>query len=209
MDCQGCVSICELLFFFEFQKHTFPKRQLEKCNFTFLFPHFFVLFFTLIFFLFSRFFLVVLQTPTTPHPHTHGRDYLIWRTQQCHCPGQWQTCSHRLFRNLYVHWSSTYHTLIIHWSFTYHSLIIHLSFTVYAAGCPPCRAIGPYVHTLSESYAGQATVVKVDVDQHQDIAQAYNITAMPTFVFIKDSKEAKRIRGADKAGIDSTFKSLL
>jgi len=131
MDCQGCVSICELLFFFEFQKHTFPKRQLEKCNFTFLFPHFFVLFFTLIFFLFSRFFLVVLANPTTPsHTPTHMAEITSFEELNnviAQANGKlvlidfFATC---MFTDqaLIIHWSFIDHSLIIHWSYTYHSL---------------------------------------------------------------------------------------
>ncbi len=34
--------------------------------------------------------------------------------------------------------------------------------------------------------------LKVDVDEAEDVAQEYNITAMPTFVFIKDSKKVSK-----------------
>ena len=32
--------------------------------------------------------------------------------------------------------------------------------------------------------------LKVDVDEAEDVAGEYNISAMPTFVFIKDGKKA-------------------
>lgn len=35
------------------------------------------------------------------------------------------------------------------------------------------------------------TSLKVDVDEAEDVAQEYNITAMPTFVFIKEGKKVR------------------
>ena len=32
---------------------------------------------------------------------------------------------------------------------------------------------------------------QVDVDEAEDVAQEYNITAMPTFVFIKSNKKVR------------------
>lgn len=36
--------------------------------------------------------------------------------------------------------------------------------------------------------------LKVDVDENEEVAQEYQITCMPTFVFIKDGK---KVRGVD------------
>ncbi len=34
-------------------------------------------------------------------------------------------------------------------------------------------------------------------DAAQDVAQKYNVSAMPTFKFIKDEEEVDQVRGAD------------
>ena len=55
----------------------------------------------------------------------------------------------------------------------------------YANWCGPCKIISPKLEELSLQYADQALVLKVNVDDCEEIAMEYNVTSMPTFVFIK------------------------
>lgn len=41
--------------------------------------------------------------------------------------------------------------------------------------------------------------VKVDVDENADIAAKYSVSAMPTFVFIKEGEVLDRLMGANAA----------
>lgn len=50
----------------------------------------------------------------------------------------------------------------------------------WAEWCGPCRALGPVIESLSEEYAGRATVAKVDVDANQSIAMQLGIRSIPT-----------------------------
>ena len=50
----------------------------------------------------------------------------------------------------------------------------------WAEWCGPCRALGPVIETLSEEYAGQVKVAKVDVDANPQIAMQYGIRSIPT-----------------------------
>ena len=52
----------------------------------------------------------------------------------------------------------------------------------YATWCGPCKAIEPIMEQLSERVP-QATFARVDVDEHSDVAQDNQITAMPTIKF--------------------------
>jgi hypothetical protein len=52
------------------------------------------------------------------------------------------------------------------------------------------------------------TFTKVNTDVQRDIAQTYNITAMPTFMVFKNGRETQRIRGADPKALDAAVKSL-
>lgn len=69
-----------------------------------------------------------------------------------------------------------------------------------AAWCGPCKQIAPELKKLA---AAQRDVVfaKVDVDDVHDLATKYNITAMPTFVFLKNGIEVGRQRGAHMPGV--------
>ncbi|CAK3850344.1 Thioredoxin 1 [Lecanosticta acicola] len=80
----------------------------------------------------------------------------------------------------------------------------------WATWCGPCKAIAPVYEQLSSqlSRPNQITFTKVDTDAQKEIAQTYNITAMPTFLIFKGGRETKRIKGADPKGLDSAVKQL-
>jgi thiol-disulfide isomerase/thioredoxin len=50
--------------------------------------------------------------------------------------------------------------------------------------------------------------VEVDVDTNKEIAEAYQITAMPTMVFFQSEKEVQRVRGANPPEIIKAVQSL-
>ena len=72
----------------------------------------------------------------------------------------------------------------------------------HAVWCPPCRAIAPQVHKLAEN--NDIVVVKVDVDEAQEVASSEGVSAMPTFVFYKDGRKVDEFRGAQKKHLDET-----
>ncbi|KAI7235079.1 DUF1000-domain-containing protein [Hortaea werneckii] len=80
----------------------------------------------------------------------------------------------------------------------------------YADWCGPCKAVAPVYEQLSSqlSRPGSITFTKVNTDMQKDIAQSYNITAMPTFLIFKAGRETKRIRGADPKALDAAVKQL-
>lgn len=56
----------------------------------------------------------------------------------------------------------------------------------YANWCGPCKIIAPHLEELSAQYADQALVLKINVDDcEEEITMDYNVTLMPTFVFMK------------------------
>uniref|UniRef100_W8C101 Thioredoxin-T n=1 Tax=Ceratitis capitata TaxID=7213 RepID=W8C101_CERCA len=57
----------------------------------------------------------------------------------------------------------------------------------FANWCGPCKIISPKLEELATQYAEKAIVLKVNVDDCEEIALEYNVTSMPTFVFIKDN----------------------
>jgi thioredoxin 2 len=62
--------------------------------------------------------------------------------------------------------------------------------------CMPCRMMQPIVESLAKRRAGSLVVVKVETDVHQDLAAAFKIKAVPTFVVLKDGFERGRTTGA-------------
>ena len=59
-----------------------------------------------------------------------------------------------------------------------------------ATWCGPCRAAKPTVEEIEAKRLAQ--VIRIDIDEQQDLAQKYEITAVPTFVLFQDEKEVLR-----------------
>jgi len=66
----------------------------------------------------------------------------------------------------------------------------------WAAWCGPCRVIAPTVEELAIEYQGRLKVVKVDVDQNQEVAIRYGVQSIPTLMVFKDGKIVERVLGA-------------
>ena len=60
----------------------------------------------------------------------------------------------------------------------------------HAPWCGPCRALGP----ILEQVEG-AKVVKVNVDEEQDLAKKFNISAIPKLVILKDGVAVSEMIG--------------
>lgn len=66
----------------------------------------------------------------------------------------------------------------------------------WAAWCAPCRMIAPTVEAVAEKYAGNARVVKLNVDDNPSVSQRFGIKGIPTLILFKDGKEEERVVGA-------------
>ena len=58
----------------------------------------------------------------------------------------------------------------------------------FATWCGPCKAMEPVIKDVAKTVAGKVRVVKVDIDKQQQIAQTYNVSAVPTFMIFKEGK---------------------
>ena len=66
----------------------------------------------------------------------------------------------------------------------------------WATWCMPCKAMGPYVDKLAEDYKGKLKVVKLNTEDNPEIASRYGITAIPTFLILKNGAVVKQMVGA-------------
>jgi thioredoxin 1 len=66
----------------------------------------------------------------------------------------------------------------------------------WAAWCGPCRVIAPTVEELAVEYKGRLKVVKVDVDQNQEISIRYGVQSIPTLMVFKGGQMVERVLGA-------------
>ena len=66
----------------------------------------------------------------------------------------------------------------------------------WAAWCGPCRTIAPTLEEIATEYAGRLKVLKLDVDENQEIVINYRVLSIPTLILFKDGKEVERMVGA-------------
>jgi len=64
--------------------------------------------------------------------------------------------------------------------------------------CPHCQETLPEIDKAARSNCGSANVVKVDVDKHEDLANEFGVTALPTLVVLKNGQELERSEGSKK-----------
>ncbi len=80
----------------------------------------------------------------------------------------------------------------------------------WAVWCNPCKMIAPHVDALASEYDGRAKVMKVNVDEEQEIATKYGIMSIPTLLFFKEGKVVDTLVGAvPKSSIASKLEGLL
>ena len=65
----------------------------------------------------------------------------------------------------------------------------------YADWCPPCRALTPVLDRLSEEFAGRVKIVKVNGDEEPELAEKYQVTALPTLVFVQNGNVVDQFSG--------------
>jgi len=73
----------------------------------------------------------------------------------------------------------------------------------YADWCGPCKMLGPEL----EKVESDLSVVKVNVDEHEEIARSYGVMSIPTIVLFNNSQEIKRNIGfINKSKIEEFIK---
>ena len=58
----------------------------------------------------------------------------------------------------------------------------------WAEWCGPCKSLGPILEEISNDLKDQLKVVKVNLDENQDLAMKYSIRSIPTLLLFKEGK---------------------
>jgi thioredoxin 1 len=66
----------------------------------------------------------------------------------------------------------------------------------WAPWCGPCRMVSPVIEKLAEKYDGKLKVVKVNVDDNQELSAKYNIMSIPTVMIFRGGKPMDSAIGA-------------
>ena len=65
----------------------------------------------------------------------------------------------------------------------------------YAPWCAPCRKMSPMLEELSKENEGKIKVVKINIDEHKQLAQDMGVTEIPIFTVYKNGNETARVKG--------------
>lgn len=65
----------------------------------------------------------------------------------------------------------------------------------WASWCGPCRMVSPVVDEIAEENTG-LKVGKVNVDEQNELAQAFKVMSIPTLIVVKDGKIIAQSVGA-------------
>jgi len=66
----------------------------------------------------------------------------------------------------------------------------------YSPTCAPCNMMHPIIENLAERRAGEMMAIKINVENHQQLAAAFGVQGVPTFVIVFKGSERDRMSGA-------------
>ena len=65
----------------------------------------------------------------------------------------------------------------------------------WAPWCGPCRMVAPLVEEIAKERS-DIKVVKINVDEEQELAMQFGVMSIPTLVVMKNGKIANQVTGA-------------
>ena len=65
----------------------------------------------------------------------------------------------------------------------------------WAEWCGPCKMIAPLLDEIARELPGKVKIVKVNVDEEQQLAQQYGIYNIPTMIFFKGGQVVESVMG--------------
>ena len=76
-----------------------------------------------------------------------------------------------------------------------------------AKWCKPCKILEPQLVQLDNEHE-KVHFYKVDVDENPDIAENYEVNAMPTVLFFREGKVIEKVVGLNFLGIQRIVENL-
>ena len=80
----------------------------------------------------------------------------------------------------------------------------------YADWCGPCKIVAPVLEELSKDFDGKIDVYKVNTEEEQELASAFGIRSIPSFLFVPAEGQPQMAMGAlPKDTFVKAFKEVL
>ncbi|MDB4021423.1 thioredoxin TrxA [Litorivicinus sp.] len=70
----------------------------------------------------------------------------------------------------------------------------------WAEWCGPCKMITPILEELATEYSGRLKIAKLNVDDHKEATEQFNIRGIPTLILFKNGEpEATKVGALSKS----------
>ncbi len=80
----------------------------------------------------------------------------------------------------------------------------------YADWCQPCKMVAPVLEKLSKEFDGKINIFKVDTEAQGELAGIFQITSIPSILFIpKDDKPQMSMGALPKESFEEAIKTVL
>ena len=80
----------------------------------------------------------------------------------------------------------------------------------YADWCQPCKMVAPVLDDLAKDFDGRIDVFKVNTEEEQELASAFGIRSIPSFLFVPADGQPQMAMGAlPKETFVRAFKDVL
>jgi len=70
----------------------------------------------------------------------------------------------------------------------------------WAEWCGPCHAVAPVLEKIVEEHPDEVKLVKVNIDEEQELAQRYGVMSIPTIILFRDGEPSAAVIGAQPKG---------
>ncbi len=71
----------------------------------------------------------------------------------------------------------------------------------HATWCGPCRVQGPILEDVKNKLGDKVNILKVDIDQNQELAAKFNVRSVPTLIMFKNGEAVWRAVGVQQADL--------
>ena len=65
----------------------------------------------------------------------------------------------------------------------------------WATWCAPCRMMAPVLNDVASELTGNSLVGKINIEEHQALAQKFKVRSIPTLILFKNGTEINRFVG--------------
>jgi thioredoxin 1 len=70
----------------------------------------------------------------------------------------------------------------------------------WAQWCGPCHAVAPVLEKIADERKDELKLVKVNIDDEQELAQRYGVMSIPTMILFTDGEPSAAVVGAQPKG---------